>query len=91
MDVARILIRSSCQIVVDEFIDVKVNGEIFHLRVLEDSYGPMKILVPQQHEPELIDSDDESEEEEERGLMVAEEEEERELEGDENTLLALTP
>jgi hypothetical protein len=36
MDVARLMIRTSCQQVVDEFIDVKVNDEIFHLRVLEE-------------------------------------------------------
>jgi hypothetical protein len=47
MDVARIMIRTSCQLVVDEFIDVKINGKIFHLRILEDSYGPMRILIPQ--------------------------------------------
>ncbi|MCH82641.1 hypothetical protein A2U01_0003452, partial [Trifolium medium] len=88
MDVARLMIRTSCQIVVDEFIDVKVNGEIFHLRVLEDSYGPMKILIPQQNDIEERESEGESEEKEEeeeeeeevRGLMVVDEEVERELE-----------
>ncbi|PNX76543.1 hypothetical protein L195_g032496, partial [Trifolium pratense] len=39
LDVAHLMIRTSCQQVVDEFIDVKVNGDLFHLRVLEDSYG----------------------------------------------------
>ncbi|MCI62952.1 hypothetical protein A2U01_0084209, partial [Trifolium medium] len=47
MDVARLLIQTSCQQVVNEFFDVKVNGEIFHLHVIEDSYGPMRIMVPQ--------------------------------------------
>ncbi|MCH79650.1 DUF4283 domain protein [Trifolium medium] len=47
IDVARILIYTSCQKVVDEFIDVKINCEIFHLRVLEDSYGPMRLMVSQ--------------------------------------------
>ncbi|MCI28617.1 DUF4283 domain protein, partial [Trifolium medium] len=47
MDVARLLIRTSGQRVVDEFIDVKIDGDIFHIRIIEDSYGPMRIMVQQ--------------------------------------------
>ncbi|PNX64496.1 hypothetical protein L195_g062144, partial [Trifolium pratense] len=65
MDVARLMIRTSCQQVIDEFIDVKVNGIIFHLRVLEDSYGPMRILIPQNQGLGGRDLEDASEEEEE--------------------------
>ncbi|MCH92049.1 hypothetical protein A2U01_0012981, partial [Trifolium medium] len=43
----RLMIRTSCQLVVDEFIGVKINGEVFHLRVIEDSYGPMRIMTSQ--------------------------------------------
>jgi hypothetical protein len=94
MDVARILIRTSCQKVVDEFIDVVINGEYFHLRILEDSYGPMRIMVskPQEQDGRVVESD-ESEandgEEDERTLAMAEVESERESEGEGENLLAL--
>ncbi|PNY07747.1 hypothetical protein L195_g004251 [Trifolium pratense] len=88
MDVARLMIRTSCQQVVDEFIDVLVNGEVYHLRVLEDSYGPMGILISQDHGHEERGSDDESEEEERRLTMV-EEELERESVGEKENSLAL--
>ncbi|MCH85843.1 hypothetical protein A2U01_0006695, partial [Trifolium medium] len=99
MDVARLLIRTSCQRVVDEFFDVKVNGEIFHLRVIEDSYGPMRIMLPNSkgtngRDNEKVFSEEEEEdeaEEEERGRWVVEEEPERESVGEEANLLALTP
>jgi hypothetical protein len=99
MDVARLMIRTSCQIVVDEFVDVKINGEIFHIRVLEDSYGPMQIMIPPSKGPEIRDSEGDSEDEEEhdRGLFMEEEEEEQvgesEREDDDrqvDNLLALT-
>ncbi|MCI33073.1 DUF4283 domain protein, partial [Trifolium medium] len=86
MDLARLMIRTSCQQVVDEFIDVMVNGENYHLHVLEDSYGPMRILIPQDHGPEVRGSDDESEEEEERRLTEVEEELERESVGEKENL-----
>jgi hypothetical protein len=73
MDVARIMIRTSCQQVIDEFIDVKVNDDFYHLRVLEDSYGPMCIIIPQTigkegniNGSDVSDEDDDEEEEEER-------------------------
>ncbi|MCI03917.1 DUF4283 domain protein, partial [Trifolium medium] len=93
MDVARILIQSSCQQVVDEFFYVKINGEIFHLRIIEDSYGPMRLMLPQSqaHDGRANDSDssEDDEEEAERRLLVVEEESERESEGEEENLLAL--
>ncbi|MCI69678.1 hypothetical protein A2U01_0090941, partial [Trifolium medium] len=42
-----ILIRTSYQKAVDEFVDVAIDGEIFHLRFLEDSVGPLRIVIPQ--------------------------------------------
>ncbi|GAU42969.1 hypothetical protein TSUD_188420 [Trifolium subterraneum] len=65
MDVARLMIRTSCHHVVDEFCDVKVNGKIFHLRVLEDSYGPMRILIPHTNGHDGRDGGEPEEEEEE--------------------------
>jgi hypothetical protein len=47
MDVARLMNRTSCQQIIDEFVDVKVNDVVYHLRVMEDSYGPMRIMIPQ--------------------------------------------
>jgi hypothetical protein len=93
MDVARILIRTSCQQVVDEFFDVKINGDIFHLRIIEDSYGPMRIVIPQAQAQDdravCGDSSEEDDEEPERRLLMEEEELERESEGEGENLLAL--
>jgi hypothetical protein len=99
MDVARIMIRTTCQLVVDEFIDVKINGNIFHLRILEDSYGPMRILIPQNKNAngrdvvEESDEEEDEEEEEDRCVFMEEGEiaQEREREGEQNELVVLTP
>jgi hypothetical protein len=96
MDVARLMIRTSCQQVVDEFIDVKINGKIYHLHVLEDSYGPMRIMISQNKNPDGRDVDEESDEEEEeieRSMFMEEEEEEheREMEGENVNYVALNP
>jgi hypothetical protein len=100
MDVARLLVRTSCQQPVDEFDDVMVNGEIFRLRGLEDSNGPMSIVFPQNIDAKDRDGDGLSEEEEDEddeeeveglGRLMVEEVAERESEGDQHNLLALTP
>jgi hypothetical protein len=83
MDVARLMIRTSCQQIIDEFIDVKVNDVVYHLRVLEDSYGLMRIMIPQKNGNEGRDSSVESEEDEEdgvRGMWTKGDMEERESE-----------
>ncbi|PNX87622.1 hypothetical protein L195_g043715, partial [Trifolium pratense] len=94
MDVARLLIRTSGQRVVDEFLDVKIDGEVFHIRIIEDSYGPMRIMVQQSNRREGRDDDSDSSEEEE-GLFpvveVEEEVEEVEREAVEENLLAIIP
>jgi hypothetical protein len=101
MDVARLLIRTSCQNPVNEFFDVLVNGEIFRLRVLEDSYGPMRIIVPHTNNTHGGDKEGPSEEDEEEGedddeeevaeirQLMEEEVAERETDGEERNLLAL--
>jgi hypothetical protein len=96
MDAARLLIRTSCQKPVDEFIDVNINGELFHLRVLEDSYGPMRIMIPQSKGTDgrgnvSVCSEAEDEDEEERRLSEEEPESERESEGEGENLIALNP
>ncbi|GAU49526.1 hypothetical protein TSUD_377390 [Trifolium subterraneum] len=83
MDVARVMIRTSCQQIIDEFINVKVNGDIYHLRVLEDSYGPTRIMIPQKNGNEGRDSSvelEEDEEEEARRMWTEGDIEERESE-----------
>jgi hypothetical protein len=83
---------------VDEFIDVKINGNIFHLRILEDSYGPMRILIPQNKNAngrdvvEESDEEEDEEEEEDRCVFMEEGEiaQEREREG-EQLMTILTP
>ncbi|PNX65947.1 hypothetical protein L195_g054801, partial [Trifolium pratense] len=94
MDVTRILIQTSCHKAVDEFIDVKVNGEIFHLRVIEDSYGPIRIMIPPQQgqDGRAIGGDSSEDEEEVERRLWAEEEDmvmERESEEEGDNLLAL--
>jgi hypothetical protein len=96
MDAARLLIRTSYQKPVDEFIDVNINGELFHLRVLEDSYGPMRIMIPQSKGTDgrgnvSVCSEAEDEDEEERRLSEEEPESERESEGEGENLIALNP
>jgi hypothetical protein len=100
MDVARLLIRTSYQQHVDEFVDVMVNGEIFRLRVLEDSHGPMRIIFSQNNVGHDRDGGSEEEEEEEEeedkeevdgiGQLMMEEVAERESEGDQCNPLAIT-
>jgi hypothetical protein len=92
MDVARILIRTSCQKVIDEFVDVQVNGEIFHLRVLEDSYGLMRVMVAQDkglNGRNHSQSSSEADDEEDMPELEVEEEPKRESEGAGENLLAL--
>jgi hypothetical protein len=102
MDVARLLIRTSCQQPVDEFFDVLVNGEKFRLRVIEDSYGPMRIIDPDtvnskavyqqgfSEDEEDDEEDDEDEEVEGIGRMMDEEVAERDSNGEPRNLIALT-
>ncbi|GAU51035.1 hypothetical protein TSUD_411700 [Trifolium subterraneum] len=92
MDVACLMIRTSCQQIIDEFIDVIVNGDIYHLRILEDSYGSMCIMIPRKNGNEGRDSSVESEEDEEeevRRMWTEGDIEERESEVGET--LALKP
>jgi hypothetical protein len=102
MDVARISIRTSCHQPVDEFFDILVNGETFRLRILEDSYGPMRIILPNNNVTngrdgvdnagdEEEEDEEEEEEVEEIGRILEEDTVVRESEGDQRNLLALTP
>ncbi|MCH88398.1 hypothetical protein A2U01_0009283 [Trifolium medium] len=94
MDVARILIRTTGQPAVDEYFDIMINGEKFHLRAIEDSYGPMRLMVAQSQVMDGRDNTGDSSEEEgmeeemERRLTAAEDEMERESEGEGENLIA---
>jgi hypothetical protein len=64
----------------------------FHLRVLEDSYGPMRVMVAQEKTQDgrtCSRSSSEADDEEVRLEMEVEEEPERESEGEGDNLLAI--
>ncbi|GAU40615.1 hypothetical protein TSUD_189920 [Trifolium subterraneum] len=46
MDVARLLVRTLGICIVDTVARTVVNGERFDVRLIEDSYGPLRVVVP---------------------------------------------
>ncbi|GAU47211.1 hypothetical protein TSUD_403520 [Trifolium subterraneum] len=91
LDVARIMIRTEEQKVVDEIVEVKINNEIFRLRIIEDSYGPMMIMVAQDKRSDGRDAESNcSEEEEEEITIPAEDGDDLVMNAGDNNLLALT-
>ncbi|PNY01681.1 hypothetical protein L195_g024982 [Trifolium pratense] len=63
MDVARLMLRTKRHKVVDDVFEAIINGETFSLRIIEDSYGPMRILIPPKinndGRDDVVDSSDE--------------------------------
>lgn len=45
MDVARILVRTKRILVLNEAFNVKINGDVFRLKVIEDSHGPLRVFM----------------------------------------------
>lgn len=45
MDVARILARTKCFLVLDEMIKVKINGILFRIKFVEYSHGPLRVCM----------------------------------------------
>ncbi|PNY11622.1 hypothetical protein L195_g008233 [Trifolium pratense] len=94
MDVARLLIRTPDLKPVDELFNVNIDNELFQLRVIEDSFGPMRIMIPSKGTKEGRDATGSSSEDEEEDFpVIAEEEVAEEREGDSGGgehLLALT-
>lgn len=43
MDIARILVRTTCVNVLNEFFSVCINGVIFRIKLIEDTHGPLRI------------------------------------------------
>ncbi|MCI15128.1 DUF4283 domain protein, partial [Trifolium medium] len=67
MDVARLMVRTQGIGVVDTIVETVINGDRFDVRLIEDSYGPMRVVVPSKqtevnNNAEDEESDDESEE-----------------------------
>ncbi|MCH82646.1 hypothetical protein A2U01_0003457, partial [Trifolium medium] len=73
MDVARILIRTPGLKAVDDFLSVEVNDEIFQLRIIEDSHGPMRIAVSSKGIKEGRDNAGSSSEDEDGDFLAMEE------------------
>lgn len=43
MDVARILVRTKCSMVLDETLNIKINEDVLRLKVVEDLHAPLRI------------------------------------------------
>lgn len=43
MDIAKILVRTTCASVLNETFSVRVNGIIFRIKMSGDSHGPLRI------------------------------------------------
>ncbi|KAI5411675.1 hypothetical protein KIW84_056664 [Lathyrus oleraceus] len=81
MDVMRFLIRTRYSIVTNESLNVNINGSLFKLKLVEDTQGPMRILMPgmieEQSSESKMESDEGSDEEddgEEAGVVLGFEE-----------------
>ncbi|MCH86156.1 hypothetical protein A2U01_0007010, partial [Trifolium medium] len=91
MDVAQIMIRTVEQKVIDELVEVDINNEIFQLRIIEDSYGPMRIMVAQEKRCDGRDAEsNQSDEEEDENSIPVEEEDDLSINAGDKNLLALT-
>lgn len=45
-DVARILVRTKYNLVLNECFNIGVNGEAFSIKIVEESQGPLRIVLP---------------------------------------------
>lgn len=61
MDIARILVRTSCTRVLNESFNVNINGVIFRIKMTEDTHGPLRINLFQKVKKFKVDSSSESE------------------------------
>ncbi|CAK8543017.1 unnamed protein product [Lathyrus sativus] len=43
-DVARVMVRSSYALVVNEVMRFSINGEEFHIKIIEDNVGPLRLV-----------------------------------------------
>ncbi|MCH96251.1 hypothetical protein A2U01_0017235 [Trifolium medium] len=99
MDVARLLVRTKGYNVVNETVEATIDGETFLLRIVEDSFGPMRIAIPSFTNKDGRDEETGSSDEEEEfghpemadhvGEDLDSDNEERECEGEGRHSLAL--
>lgn len=45
-DVARIMIRSNCAMVINEVLRARINSVETRVKVMEDGVGPLRLVVP---------------------------------------------
>lgn len=50
MDVAWVLVRTKCSMVFNENLNVKINGVLFRLKVVEDAHGLLRINISTRYE-----------------------------------------
>lgn len=48
MDVERFIVRYICAMVLNESINVKINKDLFRIKMMEDYHGSMRITLKQQ-------------------------------------------
>lgn len=46
LEVARLMIRSNCAMVINEVLRVRINGVEFRIKVMEDGVVPLRLVVP---------------------------------------------
>ncbi|CAK8542048.1 unnamed protein product [Lathyrus sativus] len=44
-NVARVMVISSCAMVINEVLRININGVEFHIKIMEDSIGPLRLMV----------------------------------------------
>lgn len=60
MGVAKLLVRTRCYMVLNETFIVKIDENLFKLKVMEDTHGPLRISLPDERnssmEPSSLDT-----------------------------------
>lgn len=60
LDVARILVRTKYNLVLNEIFNVDINDNIYRVKLVEDMHGPKRIVIPTKTEINEPDGDDSS-------------------------------
>lgn len=45
MDVAKVIVRTKCSMVLNDIINVKINGVLFRLKIVEDLHDSLRINI----------------------------------------------
>lgn len=61
MDVAKVIVRTKCSMVLNDIINVKINEVLFRLKIVEDSHDSLRIniLVRSESDSDSLGSDSE--------------------------------